>query len=55
ALTPAGTSGFGYDPVFLPESSTRTFAEMTMEEKNTVSHRAWAFAAFTNWLNASKP
>ena len=52
ALRPSGTSGFGYDPVFLPESSTKTFAEMTMDEKNAVSHRARAFTAFTSWLSA---
>ncbi len=35
----AGNSGFGYDPVFLPEGSNHTFAEMTMDEKNQFSHR----------------
>jgi len=34
-----GNRGFGYDPVFLPHGSTRTFAEMTLEEKNRFSHR----------------
>jgi XTP/dITP diphosphohydrolase len=34
-----GTKGFGYDPVFIPEGSERTFAEMDMEEKNQYSHR----------------
>ncbi|GGH79058.1 XTP/dITP diphosphohydrolase [Filimonas zeae] len=34
-----GLSGFGYDPVFVPEGGDKTFAEMTMEEKNTFSHR----------------
>jgi XTP/dITP diphosphohydrolase len=34
-----GESGFGYDPVFIPAGSTRTFAQMTMEEKNQISHR----------------
>ena len=34
-----GNQGFGYDPVFLPRGSTRTFAEMTLEEKNRFSHR----------------
>jgi XTP/dITP diphosphohydrolase len=55
ARIPAGNSGFGYDPVFLPEGSTRSFAEMTLEEKNKVSHRARAFRAFTAWLSASSP
>lgn len=35
----AGSSGFGYDPVFKPAGSDRTFAEMTMVEKNAISHR----------------
>lgn len=34
-----GQQGFGYDPVFVPDGSTRTFAEMGMEEKNGYSHR----------------
>lgn len=34
-----GTDGFGYDPIFIPRGSTKTFAEMTMEEKNAFSHR----------------
>jgi XTP/dITP diphosphohydrolase len=38
-----GTQGFGYDPVFVPEGKTMTFAEMDLIEKNTISHRARAF------------
>ena len=38
-----GTGGFGYDPVFIPNGKTRTFAEMDLSEKNTISHRARAF------------
>ncbi|MBS1626407.1 MAG: RdgB/HAM1 family non-canonical purine NTP pyrophosphatase [Bacteroidetes bacterium] len=34
-----GISGFGYDPVFIPDGSNKTFAEMTMDEKNIFSHR----------------
>jgi XTP/dITP diphosphohydrolase len=37
-----GTGGFGYDPVFVPEGETKTLAEMTMAEKNLLSHRARA-------------
>jgi len=43
---PRGTGGFGYDPMFVPEGMTRTFAEITAEEKHAVSHRARAFARF---------
>lgn len=35
-----GTGGFGYDPLFFPEGSSRTLAEYTAEEKNAISHRA---------------
>ncbi|MFC1575991.1 non-canonical purine NTP pyrophosphatase [Gemmatimonadota bacterium] len=42
---PRGTSGFGYDPVILDESSGRSFAELTEEEKNARSHRGRAFRA----------
>lgn len=38
-----GTDGFGYDPIFIPEGQTKTFAEMTLAEKNQQSHRARAF------------
>ena len=36
---PRGTLGHGYDPVFVPDGETRTFGEMTLDEKNTLSHR----------------
>jgi XTP/dITP diphosphohydrolase len=45
-----GTEGFGYDPVFIPNGKTRTFAEMDLEEKNTVSHRARAFEKLKDFL-----
>ena len=37
-----GNLGFGYDPIFIPEGHTKTFAEMTLMEKNKISHRAIA-------------
>lgn len=39
---PRGNGGFGYDPVFVPDGFDKTFAEMVMEEKNSISHRARA-------------
>lgn len=42
---PAGTGGFGYDPILQPEGETRTCAELTAEEKNAISHRGKAFRA----------
>jgi len=45
-----GHSGFGYDPVFIPEGSNKTFAEMTMDEKNIFSHRKKAIEKLTNFL-----
>ena len=39
---PAGDNGFGYDPLFVPDGYVRTFAQLTAEEKNSVSHRAAA-------------
>ena len=45
-----GKDGFGYDPVFIPEGKTRTFAEMDLAEKNTVSHRARAFKKLRDFL-----
>jgi XTP/dITP diphosphohydrolase len=48
---PRGTGGFGYDPVFIPEGDNRTFAEMSLFEKNMISHRAVAFQKLKLFLS----
>lgn len=45
-----GTKGFGYDPVFKPDGSDKTFAEMDLVEKNLISHRALAVKKLVNFL-----
>lgn len=45
-----GTEGFGYDPIFKPEDSNETFAEMTMEEKGRISHRGKAILNLVHFL-----
>ena len=51
--TPRGNGGFGYDPVFVPAGDERTFAELPLAEKNTVSHRGRALAALAVYLGDS--
>ncbi|HXS56862.1 MAG TPA: RdgB/HAM1 family non-canonical purine NTP pyrophosphatase [Hanamia sp.] len=45
-----GVSGFGYDPVFIPDGSDKTFAEMSLEEKNVFSHRKKAMEKLISFL-----
>ncbi len=49
--TKRGTSGFGYDPVFVPEGFTQTFAEMSDAQKNKISHRAIGVNKLCKFLN----
>ena len=51
---PRGTQGFGYDPIFQPENETRTFAEMSLTEKNQIAHRARALVKFKNFLDETQ-
>lgn len=46
-----GQEGFGYDPVFQPDGFDKSFAEMDLEEKNKISHRAIAVRNLVNYLN----
>ena len=47
-----GTQGFGYDPVFVPDGSAKTFAEMGLDEKNQFSHRGRATEKLVAFLNS---
>lgn len=49
----SGSKGFGYDPIFKPEGFNATFSEMSLEEKNKISHRAKAIKKLVNWLKQS--
>lgn len=49
-----GNEGFGYDPIFIPEGEERTFATMTLTEKNIFSHRKKAFNLFLSYLINNK-
>lgn len=51
-LEPQGMQGFGYDPLFVPAGHTQTFAELSAEAKNALSHRGKALAALRDWLMA---
>lgn len=48
-----GSGGFGYDPIFVPEGESRTFAEMGTEEKNAISHRGVALIKLRKFLQST--
>ncbi|HPS66088.1 MAG TPA: non-canonical purine NTP pyrophosphatase, partial [Ignavibacteria bacterium] len=52
--TKRGESGFGYDPLFVPDGFDKTYAEMNAEEKNMFSHRAKALEKFAEFLKNKK-
>lgn len=54
SLHPVGEKGFGYDPVFIPEGSDKTFAQIDMSEKNRYSHRKKAADRLVTFLNELK-
>jgi XTP/dITP diphosphohydrolase len=54
AAVPSGAEGFGYDPLFIPTGSDRSFASMSMEEKNKFSHRKKAVAKMAAFLRQNK-
>ena len=47
---PMGHNGFGYDPIFIPEKQPLTFAQLTLSEKNKISHRSRAFQKLVEFL-----
>lgn len=51
---PMGTGGFGYDPIFTPMGFDRTFSEMSINEKNNISHRGRAFKQMLEFLSKRK-
>ena len=53
ARVPGGVGGFGYDPIFVPEGFTKTYAELTFDEKVSISHRTRAFEEFLRWYRTT--
>lgn len=53
-VEPRGTNGFGWDPVFQPDGETKTYGEMTLEEKNVTSCRKTAFQKLKEYIDLSK-
>jgi XTP/dITP diphosphohydrolase len=51
---PRGGAGFGYDPIFVPDGYVQSYAELGDEVKNTISHRARAWARLMEWIEAKR-
>ncbi|MGY5874356.1 MAG: RdgB/HAM1 family non-canonical purine NTP pyrophosphatase [Candidatus Thorarchaeota archaeon] len=54
STSPKGLGGFGYDPIFIPTDDTRTYAQLSMDEKVRISHRTKAFRKFLTWFVENK-
>jgi XTP/dITP diphosphohydrolase len=53
-VKPTGKTSFAWDPIFMPKGYNKTFAEMTKQEKNKISHRSIAFKKFEKYLQNEK-
>ena len=54
AVEPRGEGGWGWDPIFVPNHTDKTYAELTAEEKNAISHRRAALEKFKKYLLQDK-
>ena len=52
SMYPIGNNGFGYDPIFIPEKKEITFAQMSLAEKNKISHRSRAFKKLIEFIKS---